>query len=85
MAAGEGTGTGCLGWGFVVWAFFCLGGRASPASGASLARVPFAERRGGVAGGVEVVFGHPLRAALCLLASPSRGEGEGLYSYSALS
>ena len=48
MAAGEGTGTGCLGWGFVVLAFFCLGGRASPASGALLTRVPFAGRRGGV-------------------------------------
>ena len=82
MAAGEGTGTGCLGWGFVVLAFFCLGGRASPASGASLAGL---QCEGEVCGGVEVVFGHPLRAALCLLASPSRGEGEGLYSYSAVS
>ena len=65
--------------------------RASPACGASLARVPFASRRGGcrlaldVQGGIKggfrkvVNFVHPLRAALRLHASPSLREGEVTY------
>ena len=63
--------------------------RASPACGASLARVPFAPRRGGcrlaldVQGGIKggfrkvVNFVHPLRAALRLPASPSLREAKG--------
>ena len=58
--------------------------RTSPASCASLARVPFAgEGEGyvvvlwnGCARVLRFGFGHPLRAVLRLLASPSRGGGE---------